>query len=164
MKTNFAKLLARITLVIFCFTMTVEVSAQSAGNTQQKDKKEKIQAAKIGFITNEINLTPTEATKFWPLYNEFESKKKELNQPKRQMEQSLKKLSPENITEKQAGDLLTLQLTTEQNQLNLKKEYIDKFKAVIGVKKTAQLFQAEKKFNDFLLKQLKESKPPKGGE
>lgn len=150
-----------ILLLILCMT-ALQLNAQSAGNTdqntKQRDKKEMIKAQKIAFISREINLTTTEAEKFWPIYNEFQAKKIAIAKPKREMEKTLKQISPEQITDKQAEDLLELQLSTEQSMLDLKKEYIGKYKAVIGVKKTAQLFQSEKKFNDFLLKQLKESR------
>ena len=37
--------------------------------------KEKIEAARIGMITNKLGLTPEQAEKFWPIYREFSEKR-----------------------------------------------------------------------------------------
>jgi hypothetical protein len=38
----------------------------------QKDKiRERIKAQRIAFITQRLALTPDEAQKFWPVYNQF---------------------------------------------------------------------------------------------
>jgi hypothetical protein len=40
---------------------------------------EKIQTLKIAFITQKLQLTPDEAEKFWPIYNQYDNEM-ELNQ------------------------------------------------------------------------------------
>ena len=45
-----------------------------------RKKKEQIKALKVAFITNELELTSNEATKFWPLFNAFEEKQQEIFQ------------------------------------------------------------------------------------
>ena len=44
---------------------------------------------KIAFITTELNLTPDEAAKFWPVFNAFEEKQRELKQEKIKMTSAL---------------------------------------------------------------------------
>ena len=39
-----------------------------------ENKKENIEAQKVAFITSKLNLTTEESQKFWPVYNEYESK------------------------------------------------------------------------------------------
>ena len=159
MKTNTAKFLTGLIMVIICMSITAEITAQSTSTVQKMSKKEMIQTQKVAYIAREINLSPAEAEKFWPLYNEFQAKNAVLGKPKRLVEHTLKQLSPEQITDQQAEELLNAQMAFEQNHLDLKKQYIEKYKAVIGVKRTALLFNAEKKFNNLLLKQLNERKP-----
>ena len=43
-----------------------------------RKKKEQIKSLKVAFITNELALTPDEASKFWPIYNSFEEKQQEI--------------------------------------------------------------------------------------
>jgi hypothetical protein len=49
---------------------------------KMQEKKEQVKSMKIAFITNELKLTPDEAAKFWPLFNEFEEKQKVIRQSK----------------------------------------------------------------------------------
>ena len=44
--------------------------------------RDQIKASKVAFITNELNLTTTEAEKFWPLYNTFDDKQREIKKEK----------------------------------------------------------------------------------
>lgn len=39
---------------------------------------EKLTAYKIAFFTRNLNLTPAEAEKFWPLYNDYSARKNKL--------------------------------------------------------------------------------------
>ena len=45
---------------------------------------EKLETQRVAFITNRLDLTTEEATKFWPLYNEYSKKRFELKKAKRQ--------------------------------------------------------------------------------
>ena len=56
-------------------SLTMVLAVASSLFAQPEKKKEDIKAMKIGFITNELNLTPDEAQKFWPVYNEFQKKR-----------------------------------------------------------------------------------------
>jgi hypothetical protein len=42
-----------------------------AQRTGERYDPEKLQAARIAFITTRLDLTPSQAEKFWPLYNRF---------------------------------------------------------------------------------------------
>ena len=39
----------------------------------QNGRSEKVQALKVAFITQKLNLTSAEAEKFWPVYNNYEN-------------------------------------------------------------------------------------------
>ena len=45
---------------------------------QHDEKRERVKALKIAFITEQLNLTETEAQKFWPIYNAFEDNNNKL--------------------------------------------------------------------------------------
>lgn len=144
-------------LALFFFSNNF-LHAQSAGNNVVKgqDKKEKVQAMKVAYITDKLNLTSADSEKFWPVYNEYSDKKDALQKAFRQKAKMVKEISPELMTEEQADDLINSQLQEEQNQLDLKKEYVPKFKKLIGSKKVVAMVMAEKDFNKLLLQKLKE--------
>jgi hypothetical protein len=163
MKTQMKKRLLRVSLTACLLFAMMFAFGQAAG--VQKDvkqqKKEMIQAQKVAFITRELQFGTEEAQKFWPLYNEFNAKKDEIAKSKKELAKDARKTGIDQLSDKQAEDLINTELQCEQQILDLKKEYKDKFKAVIGPKKVIKLYQSEKKFNSFLLKQLKEGgKPP----
>jgi hypothetical protein len=158
MKTQRMFLMHKIALLGFLILMSVQGFSQSANtnNTNvQQSSKEKNQAQKVAFISQDLQLTPAEAEKFWPLYNEFNSKKDESGKTKKELEKNARKIGIDQLTEKQAQELVDAELSFEQQVLDLKKEYVEKYKTIIGIKKTVKLFQSEKKFNNYLLKQLR---------
>lgn len=42
-----------------------------AQRTEQKYDPEKLQAARVAFITSRLDLKPDQAEKFWPIFNQF---------------------------------------------------------------------------------------------
>ncbi len=153
--------------ITFLLSANGVANAQSAGtpNPKVQDKKEKVDAMKVAFLSDKLNLTPVEAEKFWPLYNEFKDRREALRKANNPKLKALKDIKAENLTEDQADELINSELTQEQNLLDLKKEYYPKFKKVIGSKKVVALFMAEKDFNKVLLDRLKDGNPkPKSDE
>src|SRR6187431_2294722 len=47
-----------------------------------KEKREQIKAMKVAFLTTELDLSSSEAEKFWPLYNTYDDKLFELRHQK----------------------------------------------------------------------------------
>lgn len=159
MKT-YLKILALTILIGFQTLFSNYLYSQSAGNQNppvNTTKREKIMAMKIAFISQKIELTTIEAEKFWPIYNEFNAKKDEFAKSKKLLGKEAKKIGIDLLTDQQAEELINAEFKYEQQVLDLKKEYLVKYKAVIGLIRTVKLFNAEKEFNNFLLKQLKES-------
>lgn len=165
MKTFLLNRVIFFSLILSLAVIPTRIFAQAGppgGKPDDPDKREKIEALKVAFISQQIDLTSAEAEKFWPIYNEFNAKREEFAKVKRQLEKDARKTGFDNLSDKQAEDLLKADLNFEQQVLDLKKEYVEKYRAVIGIKKTARFFNAEREFNQFLLNQLKESeKPPK---
>lgn len=113
----------------------------------QGGKKEKIEALRVAFITAKLNLTTDESQKFWPVYNDYQDKLKASRQ-------EFRRLSNAFTTDKEAQDYLDAELLLKQREYNLYKEYYEKIKKTIPIKKVAQLREAEEDFKKELLKQL----------
>lgn len=127
------------------------------GDESHKEKDEKIEALKVGFITKELNLTSTEAEKFWPIYNEMDAKMKEIRQSCRKINRELKE-SEEKITNEDAKKKLNTLFENDQKELDLKKEYSEKYIKIIGEKRTLKLLSLEHEFRRVLLDRLKDHK------
>lgn len=130
-----------------------------AANTfAQQPKKEKMEALKIAYITKRLNLTTEEAQKLWPIYNEYESKKTDINKGCRNDNLILKQGSIEDLTDAEAEQLVDRQIIHAQKVLDLRKEYLLKLKKVLSVKKVALLYQAERNFRKVLSDGMKDRK------
>ena len=72
-------------LLIACFISSFSF-AQSKESSWQK-----VEASKISFLTNELSLTPLEAEKFWPVYNNYRAETKKLKLKKTKVFLKIKK-------------------------------------------------------------------------
>ena len=124
-----------------------------------KEKREKVKALKVAYITEQLDLTTEEAQKFWPIYNTFDDKQAELRHEK--MRAILDRFEPgsvEKLSEKDASTLLTQMETIEENLFTLRKKFIKDLQGVISAKKIIKLKKAEEDFNRHLLKQMREKR------
>lgn len=120
-------------------------------------KKEKVEAMRIGFLTQKLDLSPEEAQKFWPVYNEFQKKRDELFKQKREQHKNMKE-NIDSLSDKQVEAMVDAEMAFRQKNLDLEKEYHAKFKAVLPIKKVAKLYHAEEMFTQHLLQQISDKK------
>lgn len=116
---------------------------------------DKVDAQRVSFITEKVKLTTTEAQSFWPLYNEYNDKVKALRKNFRVNHGKKEDFS----SDKDAEDFLNAEINLKQSEVDLKKEYTEKFKKVLGTKKTALLRKAEEEFLRILINTAKGNGP-----
>ena len=124
-----------------------------------KEKREKVKALKVAYITEQLELTTDEAQKFWPIYNAFDDKQGELRHEK--MRAILNRFRPGNVdklSEKEASVLLVQIEKIEEDLFILRKKFIKDLQNVISAKKIIKLKKAEEDFNRELLKQMRENR------
>lgn len=150
----------------FLFVIAVFLLTVTSANAQQQrhrygqqgnNKYEKIEAQRVAFITQELNLTPDEAKVFWPVYNEYDAKRHELKKAFKNNE-NLHKPDIEKLTEKEASQMLDNQIIEAQKLLDLRKEYHAKFKSVLPAVKVLELYDAEREFQKMLIERLRQHK------
>jgi hypothetical protein len=154
-KNKNMKMIQRIAWIFLPLMITTAVFGQGPG--EDKEKEDKIEALKVGFITKELNLTATEAEKFWPIYNEMEGKMKEIRQSCRKINHDVRD-SEDKISNEDAKKKLNTLFENDQKELDLKKEYSEKFIKIIGEKRTLKLLSLEHEFRRVLLERLKDRK------
>ena len=145
------KFLIVVSILFFQFT---DVSGQDLNN-----KREKIKAQKVAFITSKLQLTPEEAQQFWPVYNEFDNKREALNKEKNKEVRNyvLKKDNfSDSESEKVADDIIQYGIKLA----NLKQEYHLKFKIFFPANKVVGLYIAEGQFKQYLIKQIRNKRAP----
>jgi hypothetical protein len=139
--------------IFFTLLLSALTFSVSDVHAQRRNEEEirKIQDAKIAIITNRINLTPEQSKDFWPIYNEFSGKKRDMNRSMRQLIGN----KGEGASDDQAMNNLKEVQDLKQKQLELEKEYQARFLTVISAKQLVELYKAERTFNDMLLQRLK---------
>ncbi len=140
-------------LIIFSFSLFAQ-------GGRMKEKKEKIKTLKVAFITNELSLTPSEAEKFWPVFNAFDAKQFEIRQQK--MKANMDRLddgSLDRMSEREAMALLNQMESSEDELHQLRKKLIASLKDIISPIKIIKLKKAEEDFNRKLLEQYRNRGP-----
>lgn len=121
--------------------------------SQNSDKREKIKSLKVAFITERLALTETEAQKFWPIYNAYETEK---DMQRRQGHEKRKEIS-DDITEAQARIMLVDFIKFERDRESLRVDFIENLlnQKVLPSKKILKLKTAEDEFNRKMLHEYK---------
>ena len=108
--------------------------ARAQDDNQPDDKKlQDIEALKVAFISKELNLTPEEAQKFWPVYNQYS----------KEMNATLQDKSNPDVIEQ------------EEKVVNIRKRYRDQFTKLLGPDRMNRMFNAEANFRKLLIRALK---------
>lgn len=120
------------------------------------EKREKIKAFKVSFLTTELELTSTEAQKFWPIYNAYDDKQFELRHEK--MMTYFRKLddNANSMSEKEASVLLTQIANADKELYLLREKYMINLKKILSARKILKLKKSEDDFNRKLLKQYRD--------
>ena len=124
---------------------------------QPATKRDKIEALRVSFISSKVTLTNQEAQLFWPLYNEYNDKQDNIKKSFRQ--QFIKDVDFNTLTDKEAEAYLIAELVVKQKEYELSKEYYEKFKKVLPIKKIALIRRAEEDFKKELIKNIKGNSP-----
>ena len=145
-------------MICFFIVASVGINAQDEKQVEeqlQRDPKarEKIEAARIGVITNKLGLTPEQAERFWPVYREFSEKRMEL---RKEFRAEQEKVKPDQATPEQKQRLIELGLNLKQRELDLEKTYSGKLLNVISADQMLNLRSAERDFQRMLINQLQQ--------
>lgn len=112
------KYLLILTLLFGSFS---SVFAQENPGGDEQTKQERLKALYVAYVTRELQLTPDEAQKFWPVHTQFENEM-----------MGVKKDLPE--------------LDKEQARLNIKKKYQEGFIKIIGNVRCERFFGLRQAF------------------
>ncbi|MBP6978810.1 MAG: hypothetical protein PHD61_04510 [Bacteroidales bacterium] len=145
---------------LFCLALTIlTLSVSGQPDTPADSKRDVVKAHKIAFLTDRLSLTPEEAQRFWPVYNEYQDKK-EIVQKEMFKGMDLRDMDIDVLTDEEATEIADNQIIKAQKLLDVQKEYHIKFKEVLPIQKVLKLYQAEKDFQHELLRKMREDHGP----
>ena len=94
------------------------------------NKSEKVEALYVAYMTKQLNLTEDEAQKFWPIHTQYDNELKAVERNNNELER-------------------------QQNALNVKKKYQDRFIKVLGADRTNEFFRTDAEFRKRMIERLK---------
>jgi hypothetical protein len=135
-------------LILFA-ALPVFAQEDDIPGTQDTRVRDKIQAARVAYITDQLQLTPAEAERFWPIYREFSEKRRGLRTQLNQTPPAQGK-TPEQIEK----EMVDRRFNIKQQELNLERDYSTRLLKVISAQKLRTLPEAERRFRQMILEQI----------
>jgi len=107
----------------------------------------KLYAIKKAYINQQLNLTPEEAERFWPVYDQYQIELDQILAQRRQNNSS----SPNDL------DQVDKDIYYEQKLVQIRKKYYrGEFLKVLPRDKVEKLYQSEREFKNELIRHLRE--------
>jgi len=151
------------TKYILRFFMSLLLLMPVAVFAQDQDRKDKIETMHIAYLSEKLNLTSTEAEKFWPIYNQYKAGRDQLRKQRMDNVEAVKKAGGvDNMSDAEVQKLIADETDLETRELELRKEYVTKFQQAIPTRKVAKFFIAEDEFKRYLLNQLRKRREQNG--
>lgn len=134
MKTLFA------TVVLVVGMIQVNAQPPRPDREARMAEIKKIQAMEMAFITKELNLSPNEAQKFWPIFNQYRNDLKSVAVEGKKMNDNLEK---------------------QQRMLDLRKKYREDFSKVVNQDRANKVFEAEGEFKSLVRREFQKRQAEK---
>ncbi|MCS5489361.1 hypothetical protein [Algoriphagus limi] len=120
-------------LVLLFFFLIISLGfAQRRGNIDS----ERLEAARVAFITTRLDLSSEQAEKFWPIFNEY-NKKREANL------KEIADLTPRNqsseLTNEQAKEVISKRFSIQKQMIVEEEKFVEKVSQVISYQQILKL-------------------------
>lgn len=148
-----------LTIIILIFTSTLAIAQQEdrERDRRRSEQWEKLKSARIAFLTTRLQLDPETAQQFWPIFNEYESKKDKLGDQYNQRKRDLvSETGWRNLSDENANKMLDIYVEQKQAELDLEKEYLQKFRKVLDTRQVWMVIRIDSDFRRSLMKRLSE--------
>jgi len=157
-----------INVFLLCCLLFVSLCSAQVGTPPKQQQqaagsapRERVEALKVGFLTQRLNLTSAEAKAFWPVYNEYEAELEQLRKARRENLLNARD-NWDQLSDAEVEKIVESELASRQQELDLLKKYHSRFKQVLPIKKVARLYKAQEDFKRELLERIKENRTESG--
>src|SRR5271165_5706523 len=155
-----ALLLLNVPVVAQAAQSTPEAGAppHSVSDQDIEMLRQDIRAQRKDLTAQNMTLTPDEATKFWPIYDQY---RQEAIKPNDDRWALIKEYAANynTMTDAQAQDYMKRSTAIDQQLLSLRMKYVPVFEKVISAKKTALWYQIDRRIDLLINLQLSAAIP-----
>ena len=138
-----------ISVLCALVVLSMGVSAQNhQGQRRGGDKgwRERVRAEKVAFLTQEIDLTESEAQVFWPIYNEIQKAQREGFEEVKKAYDAMAKGVEEKKDGKEMEKLVKAYIDAKEKNEGIETKYLNKLLKELPAEKVARYYMAEEKF------------------
>jgi hypothetical protein len=148
-------------ILILAFAMVFPIVSEAQQNQMQNRRveREKLETAKIAFITNRLKLSADQAKDFWPLYNEYEAKKLEIRMRPVREGYRMTDGGKKDMTDADAKKILEMHIKSREEDLELERTYMSRFSDILQSTQVIRLISIDE---SFLRNYMMRSGPPDG--
>lgn len=141
--------MAAIKIILLSYWMLAMIISSVA---QDRPNTDRIERARVTYINEQLNLTPEQAEKFWPLYREYAERRKGLQE---EYKNAVQRLGPD-ATDEDKRKVIELGTQLKQRGVEMERDYSDRLMRVINAQQMLNLRQAEENFRLMLLRRLEQ--------
>jgi hypothetical protein len=135
----------RMYLLLLCLLAAGNVWGQRSGGGREAIDPERLQTARIAYITTRISLKPEQAEKFWPVFNAFTNSRESLMRTMGDLSRGA-----ETISEEEAKSKLNQKLQLQQKLVDEEKIFIAEASKILTYRQLLLLQNIARDFNRYL--------------
>ena len=149
------KIVLVVTMICLTGIISKGFAQQRPSEAERRARFEQLNAEREAFISKAMKLTDEEKKAFWPLCNELQMKKFELNRTLREEMQKIRRALRENkpVSEADYKKVIELSSRVKVQEAQLEQEYIAKFLRVIPAEKVFLYRQSEQNFGERMIRE-----------
>ena len=137
--------------------LSLPLSFLSMAQQIQRPAQDEVESRKIAFLATAISLTPAEATRFWPVYNEWSKKLEDNLKARHDAFREIRQLGRDKKTDEKAyAKLSQILINGAAQEARIISEAHQAYVSILGEIRTAQLYLAEEQFRGMLIRELRQ--------
>lgn len=129
-------------IILICAVILFVGNEAFAQKPTNEYDKEKLEAARVAFITNRLDLKPEQAEKFWPLFNQYNEERTKMMDKV----SSLNRESMQEISEMRAREIIQKRFSIQQQLLDREKLFMEEITKVISPQQAIKLGGVNREF------------------
>ncbi|MDD4143086.1 MAG: hypothetical protein PHN68_00490 [Prolixibacteraceae bacterium] len=142
-------------IIINTLIILIAVINSQAQKSSHAEKLEKYRSEKVAFLTSKLDLNSNEAQKFWPVYNQLEKEKWEIQKSRRAIEEKIRD-AESSLSEAEIIKLTRNFAGSMQKEADIMIKYNEKFLKLLPPQKVLNLYQAENEFRVYMIKKFRD--------
>lgn len=142
-------------IALLMISMTLAARDNNSDNDRQNKWMNEYREYKQEFLSKEVDLTPSQKSEFFPLYNEMEQEIYNVNLEARKAEQTISQ--KDDASNNDYLEAAKLMVDVKTKEARIETEYFEKFAKILDSRQLFLLKRAETRFSRNMLQHHKEA-------